>query len=153
MKSFADPPTLPDFTNTRVVDRHMDQLDSRGVSRRDFLSIASAGIAASAGAAAIGLPSVAVADPSGKLAYLAWTTRVEYMVQAGNAIEAASRALGLTYTLIDGQFDSQRQFNQFEQQVAAGTQTIILHASDGSALRRAAVGAARVRCARPPVRP
>jgi ABC-type sugar transport system substrate-binding protein len=59
-------------------------------------------------------------------------------VQAGNAIDAASKALGLSYTLIDGQFDSQRQFNQFEQQVAAGTQTIILHASDGSALRRAA---------------
>jgi ABC-type sugar transport system substrate-binding protein len=138
MKLSADPRTLPDFSNTRVIDRHMDQLDSRGVSRRDFLSIAAAGIAASAGAAAIGLPSVAVADPSGKLAYLAWTTRVEYMVQAGNAIDAASKALGLNYTLIDGQFDSQRQFNQFEQQVAAGTQTIILHASDGSALRRAA---------------
>ena len=60
------------------------------------------------------------------------------MVQAGHAIDAASKALGLNYTLIDGQFDSQRQFNQFEQQVAAGTQTIILHASDGTALRRAA---------------
>ena len=116
----------------------MDPLDSRDVSRRDFLAIASAGVAASAAAGAIGLPSVAVGDPAGKLAYLAWTTRVEYMVQAGNAIEASSKALGLTYTLLDGQFDDQRQFNQFEQQVAAGTQAIILHASDGSALRRAA---------------
>jgi ABC-type sugar transport system substrate-binding protein len=138
MKLPLVPGTLPDFTSTGVIDRHMDRLDSRGVSRRDFLSIASAGVVASAGAAALGLPSVAVADPSGKLAYLAWTTRVEYMVQAGRAIDAASKALGLNYTLIDGQFDSQRQFNQFEQQVAAGTQTIILHASDGTALRRAA---------------
>ncbi|MDQ0469012.1 sugar ABC transporter substrate-binding protein [Labrys wisconsinensis] len=133
-----DPRHLPDFTRRSVIDRHMDRLDSRGVSRRDFLSIASAGVAATAAAGALGLPSVAVADPGGKLAYLAWTTRVEYMVQAGKAIEAASKALGLTYTLLDGQFDSQRQLNQFEQQVAAGTQTLILHASDGSALKRVA---------------
>ena len=136
MPKIIDPSRLPDFSDRKIVDRHIDRLDSVGVSRRDFLAMASAGLAASAAAGAAGLPSVAVADPGGKLAYLAWTTRVEYMVQAGKAIEAASKALGLTYTLLDGQFDSQRQFNQFEQQVAAGTQTIILHASDGSALKR-----------------
>ena len=131
-------PSLSDLTRKSQIDHHLDRLDTRGVSRRDFLSLASAGVAATAAAATLGRPSVAVADPSGKLAYLAWTTRVEYMVQAGKAIDAACKALGLGYTLLDAQFDSQRQYNQFEQQVAAGTQTIILHASDGSALRREA---------------
>jgi ABC-type sugar transport system substrate-binding protein len=131
-----DPTRLPDLSQKKTVDGHMDRLDSQGVSRRDFLAMASAGAAATAAAATMGLPAVAVADPSGKLAYLAWTTRVEYMVQANKAIEAATKALGLTQTLLDGQFDSQKQFNQFEQQVAAGTQSIILHASDGSALKR-----------------
>lgn len=129
---------LPDFTSKSEIDRHLDRLDTRGVSRRDFLSIASAGVAAAAAATAGGKPAVAVADPSGKLAYLAWTTRVEYLVQASKAIEAASKALGLSYTLLDSQFDSQRQLSQFEQQIVSGTQAIILHASDGSALRREA---------------
>jgi ABC-type sugar transport system substrate-binding protein len=133
-----NPSTLPDLTQVRRIDRHMDRLDCQGISRRDFLSVASAGLAATAAAGAMGRSSVAVAAPSGKLAYLAWTTRVEYMVQAGKAIDAATKALGLSYTLLDGQFDSQRQFNQFEQQIAAGTQTIIVHASDGSGLRREA---------------
>jgi hypothetical protein len=97
MHPSRDPRTVPDLTQNQRIDRHMDRLDCQGISRRDFLSIASAGLAATAAAGAMGRPSVAVADPSGKLAYLAWTTRVEYMVQAGKAIEAATKALGLTY--------------------------------------------------------
>ena len=131
-----DPRQFPDFTSKRTIDRHMDRLDSQDVSRRDFLSIASAGAVAGAMAATLGLPSVAVADPSGKLAYLAWTTRVEYMVQAGAVFEAATKALGLSYTLLDGQFDSQRQLNQTETEATNGTKAIVLHASDGSALKR-----------------
>jgi ABC-type sugar transport system substrate-binding protein len=138
MVSRFNPPRLPDFTNRKVLDDHLERLDTQGVSRRDFLALASAGAAAGAAAGALGLPSVAVAAPEGKLAYLAWTTRVEYMVQAGKAIDAASKALGLSYTLIDSQFDGGRQFNQFEQQAAAGTQAIIVHASDGSGIRREA---------------
>jgi ABC-type sugar transport system substrate-binding protein len=138
MVSRFDPRRLPDFTKQKVVDDHMERLDTHGVSRRDFLALASAGAAAGAAAGALGLPSVAVAAPEGKLAYLAWTTRVEYMVQAGKAIDASSKALGLNYTLLDSQFDSGRQLNQFEQQAVAGTQAIIVHASDGSGIRREA---------------
>jgi ABC-type sugar transport system substrate-binding protein len=138
MVSRFDPRRLPDFTNQKVLDGHLERLDTQGVSRRDFLALASAGAAAGAAAGALGLPSVAVAAPEGKLAYLAWTTRVEYMVQAGKAIDASAKALGLSYTLIDSQFDGGRQFNQFEQQAAAGTQAIIVHASDGSGIRREA---------------
>jgi ABC-type sugar transport system substrate-binding protein len=138
MVSRFDPRRLPDFTNQKVLDGHLERLDTQGVSRRDFLALASAGAAAGSAAGALGLPSVAVAAPEGKLAYLAWTTRVEYMVQAGKAIDASAKALGLSYTLIDSQFDGGRQFNQFEQQAAAGTQAIIVHASDGSGIRREA---------------
>lgn len=138
MVSRFDPHRLPDFTNQKVLDGHLERLDTQGVSRRDFLALASAGAAAGAAAGALGLPSVSIAAPESKLAYLAWTTRVEYMVQAGKAIDAATKALGLSYTLIDSQFDGGRQFNQFEQQAAAGTQAIIVHASDGSGIRREA---------------
>ncbi len=138
MHPTRNPCTPPDLGQRQVIDRHMDRLDCRGISRRDFLSITSAGLAATAAAGAMGRPSTAVAAPSGKLAYLAWTTRVEYMVQASKTIEAACKALALRYTLLDGQFDSQRQFNQFDEQIVSGTQAIILHASDGSALRREA---------------
>ncbi len=51
-----DPSLFPDFSDKRVVDRHMDRLDTTGVSRRDFLALASAGAAASVAAATMGLP-------------------------------------------------------------------------------------------------
>jgi hypothetical protein len=63
---------IPDFGDRTVVDAHMERLDTQGLSRRQFLSLASAGIAAGAAASALGIPNVAVADPSGKIAYLAW---------------------------------------------------------------------------------
>lgn len=93
-------PAMPDLTRKAEIDRHLDRLDTQFVSRRDFLSLASAGVAATAAGTAIGRPAVAVADPSGKLAYLAWTTRVEYLVQASKAIKAACKALTLRYTLL-----------------------------------------------------
>ena len=61
-------PLLPDLSDRKVVGRHLERLDTTGVSRRDFLALASAGAAAAAGASALGLPNVAVAAPSGKLA-------------------------------------------------------------------------------------
>ncbi|GGC45889.1 sugar ABC transporter substrate-binding protein [Chelatococcus reniformis] len=138
MPAYTDPRHFPAFDNKRVVDAHLDRLDTRGVSRRDFLALASAGALAGAVAGAAGLPGAAVASPDGKLVYLAWTSRVEYMIQAGKAVEAASKALGLGYAFLDGQFDSQRQLNQFEQQTTTGAAGVILHASDGSALKRIA---------------
>ncbi|CAA0100688.1 Uncharacterised protein [Starkeya nomas] len=138
MSRSIDPTRFPDFENRKVVDEHLERLGTHGVSRRDFLALASAGAIAGATAGIAGLPSVAVASPDGKLAYLAWTSRVEYMIQASKVIEAASKALGLGYTFLDGQFDSQRQLNQFEQQATIGSGGIILHASDGSALKRIA---------------
>lgn len=130
--------TLFDLSDPKVLDSHLDRLDTRGISRRDFLALASAGAAAAATATLWGIPAVAVAAPSGKLAYLAWTSRVEFMAQASHATEAASQLFGLGYSYLDGQIDSQRQLNQAEQQFASGANALILHAPDGSAVRRIA---------------
>ncbi|MDQ0391343.1 sugar ABC transporter substrate-binding protein [Labrys monachus] len=136
------PPPLPDFSDKRVVDRHMDRLDTTGVSRRDFLALASAGAAAAVAAATMGLPSVAVASPDGKLAFLTAFYRNEYNVILDKAFADATKDLGFGgYTALDGNFDSQLQLNQFEQQEAAGIQSAIFNLADGSPLRRIAKGA------------
>jgi len=134
----TNPFAFGNLGDKRTIDSHLDRLDTRGVSRRDFLALASAGVAAGATAGLLGSPSVAVASPSGKLAYLAWTSRVEFMVQASKATQAAAQAFGLGYSYLDGQIDSQRQLNQAEEQFNVGANAIILHAPDGSAVKRIA---------------
>ncbi|MCL4066045.1 sugar ABC transporter substrate-binding protein [Pseudomonas sp. GX19020] len=132
-----NPRHLPDFTQKKIIDRHMERLDTSGVSRRDFLSLASAGVAASAAAAALGMPNVAVASGSNKVAYLAWSASTEYNQLVSLGAEKAASALGLNYSFFDGQIDSGRQLSQFEQ---LGTEQAIggfFNILDGSALRRA----------------
>lgn len=121
-----------------AVDAHLDRLDTKGVSRRDLLALGSAGLAATAFAGVSGLPNVALASADGKLAYLAWTSRVEFMIQASRATEAATREFGFSYSYLDGQMSSQTQLDQAEQQLGLGVNAIILHAPDGSAVRRIA---------------
>jgi ABC-type sugar transport system substrate-binding protein len=138
MPNRIDPRRFPDFTDKRAIDRHMDRLDASGVSRRDFLALASAGAVASAAAASLGLPSVAVASPDGKLAFLTAFYRNEYNIILDKAFGDATKDLGFAYTALDGNFDSQLQLNQFEQQSAAGIQSAIFNLADGSPLRRIA---------------
>ena len=47
MSRRIDPRKFPDYTNRKVVDRHMGELDTHGVSRREFLAFASAAAVAS----------------------------------------------------------------------------------------------------------
>jgi ABC-type sugar transport system substrate-binding protein len=138
-----DPSKFPDFTNRKVVDRHMGELDTHGVSRREFLAFASAAAIATTAAGALGFPNVALASTSGKLAHLQITRRLEYSVGADVGAVAAAEALGLSHASFDGELDPLRQLNQFEQQAAAGTNGIILHAVDGSAIKRIAETANR----------
>jgi hypothetical protein len=58
----------PGFSNKKVVDNHFDRLNTNGVSRREFVSLISAGAAAGAMASSLGWGSAAVAAPSGKIA-------------------------------------------------------------------------------------
>ncbi len=133
MRHPIDRRSFPDFTDKRVIDRHMDRLDTSGVSRRDFLALASAGAAASV----MGRSTAAVAASSGKLAYLSFNVN-EYNNQVSKTLKSATKAFDLSYTFLDGQSDGQRQVNQFEEQGVAGASGAILNLADGSSIRRIA---------------
>lgn len=130
--------SLPDFTDKRVIDRHMDMAGLSGVSRREFLAFSTASAVAMASASAMGLPGVAIAAEGGKMAHLMMTLRLEYVANADAGATGAALALGLEKTEVDGQLDSERQLNQFEQQVAAGASAVMLHAPGGGSIRRIA---------------
>lgn len=89
---------FPDFSNKKIVDQHLDRLNSRGVSRRDFVSLMSAGAAVGALARAVGLPTAAVAAPSGKIAYMYFSSRLQYCLTVSKAVENTTAALGLGFT-------------------------------------------------------
>ena len=138
MSKKLDPRHFPDFENRRIVDAHMERLDLSGVSRRQFLSFASASAIASATGLSLGFPSVALAESSGKMAHLMMTMQMEYTTNADAGAHGAAQALGLDIASVDGQFDSGRQLNQFEEQVTAGAKAVMLHAPDGGSIRRIA---------------
>jgi ribose transport system substrate-binding protein len=129
---------LPDFTDKKVIDAHMDAAGLSGVSRREFLAFSTASIAALAGASSMGLPGVAMADTKGKMAHLMMTLRLEYVVNADAGAKAAANALGMEHTSVDGQLDSGRQLDQFEQQATAGANAVMLHAPGGGSIKRIA---------------
>jgi hypothetical protein len=56
MKSKINPKSFPNYSNKRVVDQYMTELDTHGMSRREFLKLASAGAVASAAAINLGIP-------------------------------------------------------------------------------------------------
>ncbi|MCL4066044.1 sugar ABC transporter substrate-binding protein [Pseudomonas sp. GX19020] len=126
---------MPDFTNRKVIDAHMERLDTSGVSRRDFLSFASASAAAAAGAAYLGLPATAIASENGKFAYLTGFLINEWNVTFDRTAKKAGEVLGLNYSSFDSSLDGEKQYNQFESQVAASTNGVIFNLADGSAIR------------------
>ncbi len=133
-----DPRWFPNYSNKAVVDRQMEELDAYGVSRRQFLALASYGAVAAAAAASLGIPGVAIADGGGKIAHLVMTRRLEYCVDADAGASQAAKALGMSITSLDGELNSERQLNQFEQLVADRVQGVMLHAPGGGSIRRIA---------------
>lgn len=129
---------LPDFTDKRVIDSHMDFLGLSGISRRDFLSFSTASAMAAAFGGTFGASGMAIAATSGKIAHLQMSLQLEYVVNADSGAQGAAAALGLSHAAVDGQFDSERQLNQFEQQVTAGAQGVLLHAPGGGSIKRIA---------------
>lgn len=133
-----DPRRYPDYTKKSVVDRYMGALDTQGVSRRQFVALASYSAVASATAATLGIPAIAVADEGGKIAHLVMTERLEYCVNADAGAHQAAKALGMTIVSLDGQLDPERQLDQFQQQLATGVQGVLLHAPGGGSIKRIA---------------
>src|SRR5205085_2874364 len=117
---------------------HMGELNLCGVSRREFLAFASISALASVSAVQTGWSGVALADATGKMAHLMMTLRLEYVANADAGAHGAAQALGLDITSLDGELDSERQLNQFEQQIAAGVNAVMLHAPGGGSIRRIA---------------
>ena len=138
MRKKIDPRLFPNYSDKHVVDRHMAELDTRGMSRRQFLQLASAGFVASVTAANLGVPAVAAVDPTGKMAHLLMTLRLEYCANADAGAHGAAAALGLDITSLDGQLDSERQLNQLEQVVSTRLQAVMLHAPGGGSIKRIA---------------
>lgn len=138
MAKKLDPRCFPDFENRKVIDSHMERLDLSGVSRREFLAFASASAIASATGLSMGFGGIALADTGGKMAHLMMTLQMEYTLNADAGAHGAAQTLGLDITSLDGQFDSGRQLNQFEQQVTNGVKAVMLHAPDGGSIRRIA---------------
>lgn len=135
MSRFAIPRWTRNLHDPKVIGNYMERLDTHGVSRREFLATASAGAAAAAFAASFGLPQVAVASPDGRLAFISAFMSNEYNQILNGAFEAATRDLGFAYVGLDSQFDGERQFNQFEQQVTSGAQAAIFNLADGGSIR------------------
>ncbi len=117
--------------------RH-DVEDRVPLQRREFLAFASMCALASAAALELGMPTVALADTGGKMAHLMMTLRLEYCANADAGAHGAAKALGLDIVSLDGELDSERQLNQFEQQSAAGVHAVMLHAPGGGSTRRIA---------------
>jgi ABC-type sugar transport system substrate-binding protein len=133
-----NPKWFPSFEHRKVVDCHMGELDLHGVSRREFLAFATASAVASMSALHSGWSGIALAESKGKMAHLMMTLRLEYVANADSGAHGAADALGLEITSLDGELDSERQLNQFEQQIAAGVKAVMLHAPGGGSIRRIA---------------
>ena len=138
MAKRLNPRFFPDYSTKSVIDEHMNLLDCHGVSRRQFVALASFSAIASATAASLGIPAVAVADEGGKIAHLVMTERLEYCVNADAGAHQAASALGMTISSVDGQLDSERQLDQFQQQLATGVKGVMLHAPGGGSIKRIA---------------
>jgi ABC-type sugar transport system substrate-binding protein len=132
------PTRFPDFTDKRIIDRHLDEYRVSGISRREFLAFSTASAVAASMAAGLGAPGLAIAAANGKMAHLMMTLRLEYVVNADAGAKGAAEALGLEHVSVDGQLDSERQLNQFEQQVTAGVNAVMLHAPGGGSIKRIA---------------
>ena len=80
---------LPDFTDKRIVDRHMDARGLHGVSRREFLAFSTASALAAAVGGTLGASGMAIAATTGKMAHLQMSLQLEYVVNADAGAQGA----------------------------------------------------------------
>ncbi|WP_419553807.1 sugar ABC transporter substrate-binding protein [Candidatus Poriferisodalis sp.] len=147
---------IPDFSDKRVADPILEELDARHMSRRDLLKLASAGVVAAAswpllsacgGAStggsttttttpAAGSPTTTaiVAPKSGQVANI---IRVEqaYFLDQDDGAKKAAKILGLDYAATSSNQDVLQHISLVEQFVTGGAKMIIQGNVDGSDLR------------------
>ena len=128
-----------DLGNKKVVDRYLDRLDTRGVSRRDFTKLISAGVAAGMAAEALGVPASAYAAENAKIAYMYFSATLEYCRTVSKSVQDTAKAFGARSVSLDAEFNSNKEFDQFQQlQVAGDLGGVILNPPDASNLKRIA---------------
>jgi ribose transport system substrate-binding protein len=133
----------------RNVDEAMEQLDTHGVHRRQFVKLL-AGTLVAGGAAnflsacgSTGAASGSAAVTDGKFALLNWSAVGDYGVQWGQAFQAASTKLGYKSVVLDGKFDAAVQQNQFNELLTQKTSAILIGANDAGVIPTLARGAER----------
>ncbi len=128
-----------DLSNKKVIDSHLDRLDTRGVSRRDFVKLVSAGFAAGVAAEAVGIPASAYAAENGKIAYMYFSATLEYCRTVSKSVQDTAAAQGARTVSLDAEFNSNKEFDQFQQlRVAGDLGGVILNPPDASNLKRIA---------------
>ncbi|MFT4035782.1 MAG: sugar ABC transporter substrate-binding protein [Patulibacter sp.] len=130
-------------TPARSIDEAMEQLDTHGVHRRQFVKLLAgsivAGGTASWLAACGGQPEAkagsggAGAATDGQLALLSWSVNSDYGRQWADGFTGAANQLGLKSVILDGQNDATVQLNQFNQLLTQKTRGILIGANDPGA--------------------
>lgn len=122
----------------RSVDAVLDRLDTHGVTRRDFIRLAGAGLAvmlAGRKTRAWAAGGSSLLTGNGRLGFLIMTNQLEYDVLMNRAGEQVARELGFSYVGLNGQLNDQIQLNQFNTLVTQGTRAVMVHSPDGGDIR------------------
>ena len=147
---------IPDFSDKKVADPILEELDARHMSRRDLLKLASAGVVAAAswpllsacsgastGGSATTTATTAPSSPTTtaivapKSGQVANIIRVEqaYFLDQDDGAKKAAKILGLDYAATSSNQDVLQHISLVEQFVTGGAKMIIQGNVDGSDLR------------------
>jgi hypothetical protein len=130
---------VSELMDKKLVDRHLERMDAHGISRRDFVQVVSGGIAAGAAAELMGVPVSAYASENGKIAYMYFSATLEYCRTVSKSVQDTASALGARSVSLDAEFNSNKEYDQFQQlQVAGDLGGIILNPPDASNIKRIA---------------
>jgi ribose transport system substrate-binding protein len=133
------PPRPPVITKAKT-DGLLEQIDSHGVSRRQFVKVLGSTLAATsmgAALAACGSSSQAATGGSaaaasdGKVAIINFSLVGDYSVEWNQGAIAAAKQLGLKQASFNGNADASTQQNEFEQAITQGTNAIFTLPVDG----------------------
>ena len=141
MKFLARGRALPGarLIEKKFIDRQLERLDTHGVSRRDFVQLVAGGMASGLAAEALGFPVSAYAAENGKIAYMYFSATLQYCRTVSKSVQDTAAALGARSVSLDAEFNSNKEYDQFQQlQVAGDLGGIILNPPDASNVKRIA---------------
>jgi len=133
-----------DIESRAGVDSVLERLDTRGVSRREFIKFAAAGVGLlGSGPLAIqnALASgghAALASGKGTLGFLIMTNQLEYDVLVNQAGEKIAKQLNFSYVGLNGQLNDTVQLNQWRNLTTQKAKAVMVHSPDGGDIRQIA---------------